>query len=165
MTIATGLMAAGTAMSVVGSLSAGKGAKAAGDFNANVANRNEKTAKIKSENIIRTSAWDIQTSRKQFRKLSDATQMAYRGNGWLASSGTPLKRQLADAMAFEEDVVAQKHKANVASLEQDEIATNERMRGNLERMKGKQAMKTARYQAMGTLLSSAGSIYSTYKSA
>ena len=39
------------------------------------------------------------------------------------------------------------------------------MRGNLERMKGKQAMKTARYQAMGTLLSSAGSIYSTYKSA
>ena len=163
--MATPLMVAGTAMSVMGSLSAGKGAKAAGDFNANVANRNEKTAKIKSENIIRTSAWDIQTSRKQFRKLSDATQMAYRGNGWLASSGTPLKRQLADAMAFEEDVVAQKHKANVASLEQDEIATNERMRGNLERMKGRIAMKTARYQAMGTLLSNTGNFMTTGKTA
>ena len=163
--MSTPLMVAGTAMSVMGTLSAGKGAKAAGDFNANVANRNEKTAKIKSENIIRTSAWDIQTSRKQFRKLSDATQMAYRGNGWLASSGTPLKRQLADAMAFEEDVVAQKHKANVASLEQDEIATNERMRGNLERMKGRIAMKTARYQAMGTLLSNTGNFMAQGKTA
>lgn len=163
--VAIGMQLAGTAVSAMGSLSAGKGAKAAGDFNANVANRNEKTAKIKAENILRTSAWDIQTSRKQFRKLSDATQMAYRGNGWLASSGTPLKRQLADAMAFEEDVVAQKHKANVASLEQDEIATNERMRGNLERMKGRIAMKTARYQAFGTLLSNAGSAYTTYRTA
>ena len=163
--VAIGMQLAGTAVSAMGSMSAGKGAKNASVYNAQIHERNEKTAKIKSENIIRTTAWSIQDSRKQFRKLSDATQMAYRGNGWLATSGTPLKRALADAMAFEEDVIAQKHKANVASLEQEEIATNERMRGDLERMKGKIAMKTARYQAFGTLLSNAGSAYTTYRTA
>ena len=165
MTIATGLMAAGTAISVMGSLSAGKGAKRAAEYNAQIAERNAKTAEIKAENIQRTTAWQIQDSRKEFRKLNDRVQMAYRGNGWLATSGTPLKRALANAMAFEEDVVVQKHKANVASLEQEEIATNERMRGSLERMKGKIAMQTARTQAFGTLLSNAGSIYTTYKTA
>jgi hypothetical protein len=165
MAVAEGLMLAGTAVSAVGSIKGGKGAQRAAEFNAQIAERNAKTAEIKAENIQRTTAWQIQDSRKEFRKLNDATQMAYRGNGWLATSGTPLKRALANAMAFEEDVVVQKHKANVASLEQEEIATNERMRGSLERMKGKIAMQTARTQAFGTLLSNAGSIYTTYKTA
>ena len=165
MAVAEGLMLAGTAVSAVGSLKAGKGAKRAAEFNAQIAERNAKTAEIKAENIQRTTGWQIQDSRNEFQKLSDAKQMAFRGNGWLATSGTPLKRALADAMAFEEDVVAQKHKANVASSEQLEIATNERMRGSLERMKGRIAMQTARSQAFGTLLSNAGSAYTTYKSA
>jgi len=163
--VAIGMQLAGTAVSAMGSMSAGKGAKRAAEFNAQVAERNAKTAEIKAENIQRTTAWSIQDSRKEFRKLNDATQMAYRGNGWLATSGTPLKKALANAMMFEEDIVVQKHKANVASLEQEEIATNERMRGSLERMKGKIAMRTARAQAFGTLLSNAGSAYTTYKTA
>jgi len=164
-TAAIGAMAVGSAVSAYGQIQAGKGAKRAAEFNAQVAERNEKVAKIKSENIQRTTAWSIQDSRKEFRKLNDATQMAYRGNGWLATSGTPLKRALANAMMFEEDIVVQKHKANVASLEQEEIGTNERMRASLERMKGKIAMQTAKSQAFGTLLSSAGSAYTTYKTA
>src|SRR6056300_1053879 len=95
--VAIGMQVAGTAISAMGSLSAGKGAKRAAEFNAQVAERNAKTAEIKAENIQRTTEWSIQDSRKEFRKLNDATQMAYRGNGWLATSGTPLKRALANA--------------------------------------------------------------------
>ena len=91
--------------------------------------------------------------------------MAVRGNGWLATTGTPLKMLLQNAMNFEEDVAAQRLQSETKRLEQFEIATNQRLQGQLQRMQGKAAREISKTQAVGTLLSGGGQAYSTYKMA
>ena len=77
----------------------------AGTFDTNKCTLNRNGSKIES------AAENSQIEKERqvtVLTYSDATQ------GWLATSGTPLKRALANAMMFEEDIVVQKHKANVA---------------------------------------------------
>ena len=89
--------------------------------------------------------------------------MAVRGNGWLASTGTPLKMLLQNAMNFEEDVAVQRYESEVKKQEQFEIATNQRLQGQLQRMQGKVAREVSKTQALGTLLSDGSQAYATYK--
>jgi len=50
-------------------------------------------------------------------------------------------------------------------LEQFEIATNQRLQGQLQRMQGKAAREISKTQAVGTLLSGGSQSYATYKMA
>ena len=118
-----------------------------------------------TENIARTTEFSIQRSREKFQRLNDRTQMAVRGNGWLATTGTPLKMLLQNAMNFEEDVAAQRLQSETKRLEQFEIATNQRLQGQLQRMQGKAAREISKTQAVGTLLSGGSQSYATYKMA
>ena len=158
-------MVAGTALTVSSQLAAGRAAKKAADYNASVNERNAKKAEIQAENIARVTEFSIQRSRKKFQKLNDRTQMAVRGNGWLATTGTPLKMLLQNAMNYEEDVAAQRLQSEVKRQEQFEVATNQRLNAQLQRMQGKVAREVSKTQAMGTLLTNTGQIISMQKTA
>ena len=155
MTIAQGLMVAGTAITVQGQLAAGKAAKATADYNASLQDRNAKAQERKAEQIQRIFAFKAQEQEEDFKKLNDRTQMAYRGSGWLATTGTPLKRALTNYIKFKQDLNNQEYNTNVAALDRREAATNARLRGELIRMEGRARAKASRYQAAGTLLSGA----------
>jgi len=159
----TALMIGGTALTVSSQLAAGRAAKKAADYNASVNERNAKKAEIQAENIARVTEFSIQRSRKKFQKLNDRTQMAVRGNGWLATTGTPLKMLLQNAMNYEEDVAAQRLQSEVKRQEQFEVATNQRLNAQLQRMQGKVAREVSKTQAMGTLLTNTGQIISMQK--
>jgi hypothetical protein len=66
-------------------------------------------------------------------------------------------------MNFEEDVAAQRLQSETKRLEQFEIATNQRLQGQLQRMQGQVARQVSRTQAVGTLLSGGSQAYATYK--
>lgn len=159
----TALMVAGTALTVSSQLAAGRAAKKVADYNASVNERNAEKAEIQAENIARVTEFSIQRSRKKFQKLNDRTQMAVRGNGWLATTGTPLKMLLQNAMNYEEDVAAQRLQSEVKRQEQFEVATNQRLNAQLQRMQGKVAREVSKTQAMGTLLTNTGQIISMQK--
>ena len=161
--MANALMIAGTAITVQGQLAAGKAAQKAANYNASVNERNAQAREIQAENIARTTEFSIQRSREKFQRLNDRTQMAVRGNGWLASTGTPLKMLLQNAMNFEEDVAVQRYESEVKKQEQFEIATNQRLQGQLQKMQGKIAREVSKTQALGTLLSGGSQAYTTYK--
>lgn len=156
---------AGTALTASSQLAAGKAAQKAANFNASVNERNAQAAEIRAKNISRTTEFSIQRSRKKFQRLNDRSQMAIRGNGWLATTGTPLKMLLQNAMNFEEDVAAQRLQSETKRLEQFEIATNQRLQGQLQRMQGQVARQVSKTQAVGTLLSGGSQAYLTYKMA
>ena len=158
-------MVAGTALTVSSQLAAGRAAKKAADYNASVNERNAEKAEIQAENIARVTEFSIQRSRKKFQKLNDRTQMAVRGNGWLATTGTPLKMLLQNAMNYEEDVAAQRLQSEVKRQEQFEVATNQRLNAQLQRMQGKVAREVSKTQAMGTLLTNTGQILTMQKTA
>ena len=161
----TALMVAGTALTVSSQLAAGRAAKKAADYNASVNERNAEKAEIQAENIARVTEFSIQRSRKKFQKLNDRTQMAVRGNGWLATTGTPLKMLLQNAMNYEEDVAAQRLQSEIKRQEQFEVATNQRLNAQLQRMQGKVAREVSKTQAMGTLLTNTGQILTMQKTA
>ena len=161
--IALAAAVAGTAITASSQLAAGKAAQKTANYNASINERNAKAAEIRAENIARTTEFALQRSRKKFQKLNDRTQMAVRGNGWLASTGTPLKMLLQNAMNFEEDVAAQRYESEIKKQEQFEIATNQRLQGQLQRMQGKVAREISKTQALGTLLSGGSQAYTTYK--
>ena len=163
--MATPLMIAGTALQFTSAMAAGKAAQKAANYNASINERNAKAAEIQAEHLSRTTEWSLQRSRKKFQELNDKTQMAFRGNGWLATTGTPLKMLLANAMNFEEDVAAQRLQSETKRQEQFEIATNQRLQGELQRMQGRIMRQTAKTQAYGTLLSKVGQTYAVYKGA
>ena len=56
-------------------------------------------------------------------------------------------------------------KSETKRLEQFEIATNQRLQGQLQRMQGQVARQVSRTQAVGTLLSGGSQAYATYKMA
>jgi len=161
--IALGAAIAGTAITASSQLAAGKAAQKTANYNASINERNARAAEIQAENIARTTEFALQRSRKKFQKLNDRTQMAVRGNGWLATTGTPLKMLLQNAMNFEEDVAVQRLQSEIKKQQQFEIATNQRLQGQLQSMQGRIAREVSKTQAVGTLLSGGSQAYATYK--
>ena len=156
----TTMMIAGTALTVSGQLAAGKAAKKAADYNASIRDRNADAMDIAAENIERQNNIKVLQDRVKFKELNDKTQMLYRGQGWAASTGTPLKKLLQNALRFEQDIEVQNYNSRVQQQKAKENATNLRLQSELQRMEGRAAEKISRYQAAGTLLTNTGAILS-----
>lgn len=159
MTIATGLMAAGTALSAIGSIQAGKGAKAGADYNASIMERNAKAAEKDAEQIGRVAAWEALDNEREFKLLNDRAVMAYGKNGWMTGTGTPLKRAMNNVIEFQRDMETARYNTKVKQNEKKEVATNMRLQAELKRYEGRARAKAGRMQAFGSLLSGAGKIY------
>jgi len=154
--MANALMIAGTAITVQGQLAAGRAAKKAADYNASVNDRNAAAADIQTEQIERLNKIKTLQDREKFKKLNDRTQMAFRGQGWAATTGTPLKKLLQNALRFEQDIEIQNYNSRVKQQQSKEVATNERLKAEIARMEGRAARTISRYQAAGTLLTGIG---------
>ena len=160
MAVAQGLMLAGTAVSAVGSIKAGKGSKAAADYNASIMERNAKVATKEAEQIGRIAGFQALEQEEQFKQLTDKIQMGYGKNGWMAATGTPLKRQMRNIVQFQQDMEIAKYNTKVKQNEKMEVATNMKLSAALKRYEGRAQAKAGRTQAFGTLLSGFGKIAS-----
>ena len=73
---------------------AGQQQQAAYNYNADINERNAKTADQEAAQLIFSEEQNIVEFRQQFSDLQDAQAQAFRYNGWIAEEGTPLKLSL-----------------------------------------------------------------------
>lgn len=154
-------MAVGTVVSAYGQIQAGKGQKAAADYNASIMERNAKVATKEAEQIGRIAGWQALEQEEEFKQLADRVQMGYGKNGWMAATGTPLKRQMRNIVQFQQDMEVAKYNTKVKQNEKMEVATNMRLSAALKRYEGRAQLKAARTGALGTLLMGFGKIASS----
>jgi hypothetical protein len=160
MGLPTALQVVGTAVSAMGSMSAGKGLKSGADYNASIMERNAKVAEKEAEQIGRIAGFQALEQEEQFKQLTDKVQMGYGKNGWMAATGTPLKRQMQNIVQFQQDMEIAKYNTKVKQNEKMEVATNMKLSAALKRYEGRAQAKAGRAQAFGTLLSGFGKIAS-----
>ena len=88
----TATLVAGTSLlSASAAVQQGAAARAAGQFNANMAERNAQVAEQQAEQIKRSSEFDINRFRDNFADLQATAAQAFRYNGFVATGGTPLQ--------------------------------------------------------------------------
>ena len=75
------LLIASTAVSAIGAIQAGKDQKRAYDYNAQINERNAKANDQAAEQLVLQNEVD---------DLQASTSQAFRYNGWMADTGTPL---------------------------------------------------------------------------
>ena len=161
MSVAQAFMVGGSAVSAFGTIKGGKGAKAGADYNASIMERNAKVAEKEAEQIGRIAGFQALEQEEQFKQLTDKVQMGYGKNGWMAATGTPLKRQMQNIVQFQQDMEIAKYNTKVKQNEKMEVATNMKLSAALKRYEGRAQLKAARTQAMGTMLSGFGKIASS----
>ena len=159
MSVGHALIGAGTLLQVQAQRAAGKAAQQAANYNADVNERNAKAAEIQAETTERLNRIKEVQDRDRFKELNDRTQMQYRGQGWAATTGTPLKRMMLNALRFEQDLEIQSYNTRVKALQSRENATNARLQAEITRFEGRAARKIAHQEAYGTLLSGASQMY------
>jgi hypothetical protein len=138
---------------------AGQQEQAAYNFNADVNERNAKAADQEAAQLIFTEEQNIVKFREDFQDLQDATQQAFRYNGWIAEEGTPLKVALANAQEADAEIEARRYNAQVGAQTEREKGVESRLQGQLNRMYGKAAATRGKARAAQSLLNTATSIY------
>ena len=109
-------MAVGTVVSAYGQIQAGKGQKAGADYNASIMERNAKVATKEAEQIGRIAGFQALEQEEDFKQLTDKVQMGYGKNGWMAATGTPLKRQMQNIVQFQQDMEIAKYNTKVKQI-------------------------------------------------
>ncbi len=151
------LLIASTAVSAIGAIQAGKDQKRAYDYNAQINERNAKANDQAADQLVLQNEVDVKRFRNDFDDLQASTSQAFRYNGWMADTGTPLKVALANAQQADEEVATMRYNAKVGKQELKEQGVQQRMQANLNRMYGRNAARAGKFKAMGSLLSGASS--------
>lgn len=149
------LLIASTAVSAIGAVQAGKDQKRAYEYNAKVNERNAEANEQAAKQLILQNEVDVVSFRNDFDDLQAASSQAFRYNGWIADTGTPLKLALANAQEADEEVATMRYNAKVGKQELEEQGLQQRMQANLNRMYGRNAARAGRTKAFGSLLSGA----------
>ncbi len=150
--VTAGLLIGGMAATAVGTSQAAKGARQAGDYNYGVAKRNEKAAQQKAKLVKLMAERDVIDFRKQFRVLNKATAQQFMKSGIVATSGTALEVQMANAIEAEKDIQRMKYNAEADASEIREKGVNERLRGELALYESKVQAQNIRMKGIGSLL-------------
>ena len=111
------LLIASTAVSAVGAIQAGKDQQRAYNYNAQINERNAKANDQAAEQLILQNEVDVKRFRNDFDDLQASTSQAFRYNGWMADTGTPLKIALANAQEADEEVATMRYNAKVGKQE------------------------------------------------
>jgi len=148
--------AAGGTLKAVGAYQQGRAQAAANDYNADINERNAQVAEQQIQQLQLREDEKIVKFREDYKKFSDAQSQAFRHNGWIASSGTPLKVALASAAEAEEEISTRKYNAKLGVQSLNESALEQRMSGNLQRMYGASAKRAGIIGAGTSLLGGAG---------
>ena len=81
--------------------------------------------------LVFTEEQKIVQFREDFQDLQDATQQAYRYNGWIAEEGTPLKVALANAQEADAEIETRRYNAAVGAQTLREKGVESRLQGQL----------------------------------
>ena len=168
--MATAALVIGTGMSVMGSLSAAAGAKAAGkqalrtaQYNKDIRDRNARVADMEADNRDRVTERQEVRARDDFSELQARGRVAYAKSGAVVSSGTPLEVLRDNAEAFEGDVALLHMEGETASGRIRESAVNQRLAGNLALLEGQSRKMAQDIKARGHMFSAmksmAGGMY------
>ena len=152
------IVAGASLLSASSAVQQGAAAKAAGQFNANMAERNAQVAEQQAEQIKRSSEFDINRFRENFDDLQATAAQAFRYNGFVATGGTPLQVLLDNAREADTEIALRRYNASIGEQQALESATEQRLQGRLDRMMGRSAQKASYYQAAGSLLSGGAKI-------
>jgi len=150
--------AVGTAVAYKGAKKAGKQQQQAHEFNAKIAERNARVARKTAEIKKHQTNVDLLAFDKEFMSFQKANAQQYRANGFVASSGTPLRVMLENAYEAEKEKSIVKYNSAVAQAQLEETAIQGGMDADLSRMYGQQARTAGKYQAYSSLLSGASNM-------
>ena len=150
--ITAALAIGGMAATAIGTQQAAKGVKQAGEYNYGVAKRNEKAAQQKAKLVKLMTERDIIDFRSQFRVLNKAAAQRFMKSGIVATSGTALEGQMANAIEAEKDIQKMKYNAEANASEIREKGVNERLRGEMALYESKVQAQSIRMKGFGSLL-------------
>ena len=131
---------------------------AAHQFNAEISNRNYQFSLVESQQ--RTFLDDLQIKKfiKEQKQILDNIDMANRSNGWIASTGTPLKVAMASAMDMDEEVAIAKYNSQVAQQKIEQQGLQDKLQGSLQSMYASNQRSAARTGFTTSLLGTATNI-------
>jgi len=155
--------AVGSAVQAVGQIQAGKDAKAAHDFNAQVAARNAEAERINAERVEFLETAEVEKFRKNYADFADSQRMAFASNNVVATSGTPLAVALQSATEAETEISNNIYNIKLGKQAREEAALNQELEGRLQRMYGRSAERAGYIQAGSSLLRAGGQAYGAYK--
>lgn len=157
-TLAIGAAVGGGLLQASSAIQQGKAAQASAQYNAMMAERSARIAEQQAEQLKRASEFDIQRFRDDFSDLQASSAQAFRYNGFIATSGTPLQVLLENAREADEEIALRRYNTAIDQQQALESATEQRMEARLQRMQGSQARRAGYLQAAGSLLSTAGRV-------
>lgn len=153
------LMAAGTAVSAIGTLRAGDAAQNTANFNAYQLTQEAAYADQQAADTLARSEEDIREIQKAGSRVRGAAVASASASNIDASFGSPLDMILDNARNVETDVM---RTAENARREADDIrfgASQTRGRAAITRMEGQQQKAASRMSAVGNVLSGGAGIY------
>ena len=151
--------AVGSAVSAIGSIQAGKDAKAAHDYNAQIADRNAEAERINAERVEFLETARVEKFRREYADFADAQRMAFAANNVSAATGTPLLLALQSEREAETEIRNNIYNIKLGKQARDEAALNQQLEGRLQRMYGQRAQSAGFMQAGQSLLSGASNMY------
>ena len=110
-----GAAAGSSLLSANASLQAGKAQQKAYNFNAQIGERNAAISDQQAELIAQDTMRQNIKFRDQFEAFNNATAQAFRYNGWVADSGTPLTILLNNALEADEEIASREYNSRVAA--------------------------------------------------
>jgi len=131
------LAAAGSAIGLLGAEQQAQGARTAGKYAKAVGERNFKVAETKAEMRVFQAAQDIVRFREDFRDLNDSSGQAFRFNGVVATSGTALDVQLANALEADIEIATIDLNARREAQDLRDQGLNARLEGDLRNYESK----------------------------
>ena len=151
--------AIGSAVSAVGQIQAGKDAKAAHDYNAQIADRNAEAERINAERVEFLETARVEKFRREYADFADAQRMAFAANNVSAATGTPLLLALQSEREAQTEISNNIYNIKLGKQARDEAALNQQLEGRLQRMAGQRAQSAATAGAGQSLMSGAMNVY------
>ena len=131
------LALSGAGVSLIGAEQQAKGVRTAGKYAKAVGERNFKVAETKAEMRVFQAAQDIVRFREDFRDLNDSSGQAFRFNGVVATSGTALDVQLANALEADIEIATIDLNARREAQDLRDQGLNARLEGDLRNYESK----------------------------
>ena len=154
---------AGSAVQAAGQIQAGKDAKAAHDYNAQVADRNAEAERINAERVEFLETAEVEKFRKNYADFADSQRMAFASNNVVTTSGTPLAVALQSATEAETEISNNIYNIKLGKQAREEAALNQELEGRLQRMYGRSAERAGYIQAGTSLLRGGADMYRTQR--
>lgn len=123
-----------------------------GEYNNVLAKRDAKIKEEEARGQLEINKLQAQSDAREFRDLQASTELALQAHGWMQGAGTPMLQLAYNADQFQEQLERNARKATMNERAMLESATQDRMRGDLERLTAQSRAAAYQTQATAALL-------------